>query len=138
MWSPEMTIRLEIVDLRSLDVDRLSAWRPDTPEDVYLTLELEIGEAGVSGAHVFQLLAATPEGVRAHHDGRALQAYTSMRRRAKGFDIDALLIVDPYDWDTLREALRQRVAACERSTWAESLDCLRTRFFWEYEGVERR
>lgn len=133
-----MTIHLEVIDLRSHDVDDLRAWRPASPEDVYLAFELEIGEAGVPGAHVFQLMVATPEGVRARHRGKALQAFTSMRKRGKTFDIDALMVIDPYDWPSLHEMLLQRVASCERSTWAESLDCLRTKFFWEYEGVEYR
>lgn len=133
-----MTIALEVLDLRSLDVDDLPAWRPASPADVYLTAELEIGEVGASGGHVFQLLVATPQGVRAHHQGKALQAYTSMRKRGTSFDIDALLVVDPYDWNSMHAALLQRVASCERSTWAESLDCLRAKFFWQYEGVEYR
>lgn len=131
-------MNLEVLDLRSLDVGDLPAWRPASPADVYLTVELEIGEVGVRGGHVFQLLVATPQGVSAHHHGNALAAYTSMRKRGKTFDIDALLVVDPYDWTCVHDALLQRVASCERSTWAESLDCLRRKFFWEYEGVEYR
>jgi len=138
MWSHEMTVRLEVLDLRSLDINNLPAWRPASPADVYLTIELEIGEAGVPGAHVFQLLVATPEGVQAHHQDKALQAFTSMRQRGKTFDTDALVVVDPYDWNSVHDMLLKRVASCERSTWTESLGCLRTRFFWEYEGIEYR
>lgn len=133
-----MTVSLEIIDLRSLDIDDPAAWRPASPADVYLTVELEIGEAGVSGGHVFQLLVATPQGVRAHHHGRALEAFTSMRKRGKSFGIDALLVVDPYGWSGVQATLLQRVKSCERSIWAESLDCLRTKFFWQYEGIEYR
>lgn len=133
-----MTVNLEVIDLRSLDIDDLAAWRPAAPADVYLTVELEIGEVGVPGGHVFQLLVATPQGVRAHHQGRALEAFTSMRKRGKSFDIDALLVVDPYDWSGVQATLLQRVKSCERSTWAESIDCLRTKFFWECEGIEHR
>jgi len=133
-----MTLRLETVDLRSLDLGDSGSWRPAAPEDVYLMFELEIGEAGVSGAHVFQLLIATPEGLGAHHRGRALQAFESMSERGGGLRIDAMLVLDRYDWPSLRESLRERVAGCQRATWAESLECLRTKFFWEYEGVRRR
>lgn len=72
------------------------------------SLELEIGEAGEAGVYVFQLMVATPENLRAHHKGEALQAYTSMCGR---------------------------VASCERSTWVESLNRLRAKFCWEYEGT---
>lgn len=126
---------LEVHSLLSLDVHDLPTWRPDSPEDVYLTVELEIGEAGATGAYVFQLMVATPEGVRAHHKGQTLQTYTSMCGRGKTFDIDAMLVIDPYDWPALHDVLLRRVASCERSTWVESLDRLRTRFFWEYEGT---
>lgn len=132
-----MTLRLEVIDLRSLDIGDPGSWHPAAPEEVYLVFELEIGEAGVSGAHVFQLLVATPEGIGAHHRGRALEAFNAISERRKGRDIDAMLVLEHYDWPSLREVLLARVASCERSTWAESLDCLRARFFWEYEGVER-
>lgn len=132
-----MTLRLELIDLRSLDISDPGSWRPAAPEEVYLVFELEIGEAGVSGAHVFQLLVATPEGIGAHHRGRALEAFNAMSRRGTGRGIDAMLVIEHYDWPSLREALLERVASCERSSWAESLDCLRARFFWEYEGVGR-
>ena len=133
-----MNVRLEIVDLRSLDIDDPSSWRPAAPEQVYLVFELEIGEAGVSGAHVFQLLVATPEGLNAHHRGRARAAFDAMSGRRNGLAIDAMLVLDRYRWPSLRDLLSQRVASCERATWAESLDCLRAKFFWEYEGLERR
>lgn len=133
-----MPLRLDIVDLRSLDIDDPSSWRPAAPEAVYLMFELEVGEAGVSGAHVFQLLVATDEGLDAHHRGRARAAFDSMSERGDGLGIDALLVVDRYHWPSLREALSERVASCARATWAESLDCLRAKFFWEYEGLERR
>jgi hypothetical protein len=138
MWSYEMTVHLEVLNLLSLDVSNLPAWRPASPADVYLTIELEIGEAGVPGTHVFQLLVATPEGVEAHHRGKALQSFTSMRKRGKTFDTDALVVVDRYDWDVVHDTLLKRVSSCERPTWAESLDCLRRKFFWEYEGIEYR
>jgi hypothetical protein len=131
-----MKLDLEVVDILSLDVDNLRGWRPASSEDVYLAVELEIGEAGVPGAHVFQLMVSTPEGVRAHHKGKALQAFTAMRKRGKTFDIDAMIVLDPYDWHSLHDMLLKRVTSCERSTWAESLDCLRTKFFWE--GIDYR
>lgn len=138
MRSDKKTIDLDVLDLRSPDIDNLPEWRPASPADVYLTLELEIGEVGVTGGHVFQLLVATPQGVTAHHHGKALEAFASMRKRAKSFDIDALLVVDPYQWGCVHDTLLQRVRSCERSTWAGSLDGLRAKFFWEYEGVEYR
>lgn len=131
-----MTIHLEVTDLISHDVDDLRTWRPKSAEDVYLAFELEIGEVGVEGGHVFQLMVATPEGVAAHHHGKALEAFTSMSGRGKTFDIDALMVIDAYDWATLRDLLLKRVASCERATWDESLDCLRAKFFWEYEDIE--
>jgi hypothetical protein len=97
---------LEVQSLLSLDVHDRPTWRPDSPEDV-----------------------------RAHHEGEALRAYTSMCGRGKTFEIDAMLVIDPYDWPSLHDTLLQRVASCERSTWVESLDRLRTKFFWEYEGT---
>ena len=61
-----------------------------------------------------------------------------MRQRGKTFDIDALLVVDPHDWTCVQATLLQRMKSCDRSTWAESLDCPRAKFFWQYQGVEHR
>lgn len=69
-------------------------------------------------------------------DGEARLDAKSERRN--GLGIDAMLVLDRYHWPSLRDSLSERVAGCERATWAESLDCLRAKFFWEYEGLERR
>ncbi|KLN56938.1 Imm8 family immunity protein [Variovorax paradoxus] len=133
-----MTMRLEIRSLQGVDIDDLRTWHPASPADVYEMLELEIGEAGVPGAHIFQLLLATPEGLGAHHKGEMLKFFSAMQERAKTFVTDALVVVDHYDWNEVRETLVRRVASCERSTWNESLECLRRKFFWEYEDIKYR
>ncbi|UZW60219.1 Imm8 family immunity protein [Lysobacter enzymogenes] len=91
-----MTIVLKIRSCYSPDVDDLPGWVPASVDEVYYPLEMEIGEADRSGAHVFGLMIATPQGLAKHHRGRALQAFRNNQARTPGMGRKALLVIDPY------------------------------------------
>ncbi|QQQ00765.1 Imm8 family immunity protein [Lysobacter enzymogenes] len=133
-----MTIVLKIRSCYSPDVDDLPGWVPASVDEVYYPLEMEIGEADRSGAHVFGLMIATPQGLAKHHRGRALQAFRNNQARTPGMGRKALLVIDPYRWSAVRERIDQQVQDCQRESWEASLACLREAFFWEYEGVAYR
>lgn len=42
---------------------------------------------------------------------------------------------DEFDWWKIRQAIEQRVHACERSTLMQSFEELRKVFLWEFEGM---
>jgi hypothetical protein len=131
-----MKIKLEIRNFLSWDVDDLSAWHPLSPPDVYIPVELEIGETGAPGGHLFQIVVATSEGVREHHRGEVLENFEMMQRRGEGSGKEALVIFEKYDWREIQIRLKAVVEGCEKESWAESLDCLRKKFFWQYEGIK--
>ncbi|QCW24783.1 hypothetical protein FE772_02950 [Lysobacter enzymogenes] len=133
-----MTIVLKIRSCYSPDVDDLPGWVPASVDEVYYPLEMEIGEADRSGAHVFGLMIATPQGLAKHHRGRALQAFRNNQARTPGMGRKALLVIAPYRWTAVRERIDQQVQDCQRESWEASLACLREAFFWEYEGVAYR
>lgn len=43
---------------------------------------------------------------------------------------------DKFDWRKIRQAIEQRVYACERGTLAQSVEELRKVFLWEFEGMK--
>jgi hypothetical protein len=83
---------------------------------------LSIGLADDEKADQFQVVVATP------------QALQGRPRRRHG----KLLVVQSYDWEKVRDTLEHWVRECDRLTWAETLNCLRARFAWEYEGMSTR
>lgn len=96
-------------------------WRPDNPKQVYIPLELSIGEIGKEGTDLFQLVVATPEAIQGRPE----------RRR------DKLLVVQTYDWQEVRATLEQWVTECEKPSWEATVNCLRRRFEWEFDGMAR-
>jgi len=130
----------------------ISEWKPLLLSDVYICVFLTIGEPGVRGAALFQLVVATPEGIQKCRPDTALdemlqsfkECYpgTPLPESMKTFDVGSswgpLLIVDGWNWEDVHSQLEHRVAACERETWDESLECLRKKFWWEYEGMIRK
>jgi len=125
-----MVIKLEIRSFISGDVDDLSTWCPSLASDVYIHVEMEIGEVGALGAYLFSAIIATPEGLNNHHKGEALKSFKIIQRRRGG---GGLVIVNEYNWKEVRCKLEEIVSRCEKEGWDESLDCLRKKFFWEYE-----
>jgi hypothetical protein len=108
----------EIKDWHCPDVADLARWVPPSQADVFLPLEISIGPAGGTAAELFAIVVATPQALHGRPD----------RRKGK------LLVIHQYDWQEVRATLERWVSECERPTWEEVCDCLRTRFGWEYEG----
>ena len=130
-------MKLEIKDFSSGDIEEVWNCQKTSNESVYFHLEIEVGECGVSGGNVFQLIVATPEGVRAHHVGEASKSFLSLKATNKSFGKNTLLIIKDYRWEKLLERLNQIVKSCERDTWEQTIYELRKNFFWEYEGLQQ-
>jgi hypothetical protein len=112
---------LELRSLSSSDVE-VGVWRPDDEKGVCFPLELEVGERGVDGADLFQVIVATPEGLR------RLPASSNGVLADRG-----LIVLDRFDWQLLRKVLNDILVACAAETWNESVLRLQRYFFWEYE-----
>ena len=108
----------------SPDAD-LWSWVPDSAADVYLLVELEIGERGVDGADIFSLLIATPEALRA----RAADGTSVLLGRGS-------LVVAQFDWPDIWEKIQALVASCAAETWGETCWKLQRHFCWEYESFQ--
>jgi len=119
--SKRTTIQLEIRSIGSPDVEFYS-WEPTTNADIYFLVEMEIGEAGVEGADLFQVIVATPEALRA----KSKVGTNVIRERST-------LIVSNYDWLEISKSLENIVRKCESETWAISTFNLQRYFKWEYE-----
>lgn len=112
---------LKLVSLLSSEVD-LKRWEPDTLEDTYISLTLEIGTSQYNeeGTNLFYVTLATPEALRTHRKGLILSE-------------NRTIIVDRYDYDTTRNQLKEIIKKCQRDTWIECCQVLQRYFMWEYE-----
>jgi hypothetical protein len=112
-------MKLEITDYSSADIENVWAWVPESSEEVCFHLEIEVSEAGVRGGDLFELVVATPEGLRAH--SREYPTYEFPDRN--------LLVFSEYSWQALVGRLERIVANCTRDTWEQSVACLGQYFF---------
>lgn len=112
-------ITLKVYSWHSPDV-AIESWEPESLDAVRFLLEVEIGEDGAEGKDLFDLIVATPEGLR--------------RRASKlGIAERATLVVSEYSWAEVKSLVEEIVRRCESPTWAESVLKLQRYFRWEYE-----
>jgi hypothetical protein len=114
-----MTVRLRVKSIVSSDVD-VDEWTPGSLEDVYFPLELEIGLAGAESASLFQLLVATPEGLRRY-------------ARTEIISERGLLVLSEFSWQIVHETLDRIIVGCAGNSWQETTVRLQRYFTWEYE-----
>lgn len=119
-----MSIGLEILGYTSTDVRDLAVWEPQSLDEVYFPLHIEIGQSGMEGGALFQVLIATPEALRRFGD---LHGQISDRN---------LLVCLQYDWPALDRRIRRIVAGCQKDTWHESIQSLQRFFEWEHESLK--
>lgn len=118
------TIRLELRSIGSPDIE-LYSWEPTTNADVFFLVEMEIGEAGVDGADLFQVVIATPEALRANSQPDT----NTIRDRST-------LVVSNYDWQETQKTIESIVRKCEAENWVKSTLNLQRYFKWEYEDFQ--
>lgn len=116
-----MKLKLEIRGMDSADVTPY-AWSPDSRDDVFFALSLEIGSAGVPGTNIFQVLVVTPEGLRGHAGDKSIVS-----------DRACIVLSDFLSWKDLRTQLQTIVDKCAEGNWADSVARLQRYFLWEYE-----
>jgi hypothetical protein len=111
--------KLEIKTWSSPDID-LHDWAPRDRLDVKFLLELEIGTVGENQRDIFQVVVATPEGLRKHS-------------RSEVICERATLVLSNYSWSLLQRTCTNIVRRCEASSWEEAVLRLQRYFEWEYE-----
>lgn len=115
-------IEIELKDIMSADVRDFESWSP-LLDDVYFAVEMSIGERGRIGAHLFQCLIATPEGLR-----KAEEALVIENR--------ALIVVSRYEWPEILKELESIIASIKAVDWLDASQKLQRYFLWEYEDME--
>ena len=119
-----MMNRLVLKSIFSPDVD-LRSWVPDSEEDVFLALELEISSSeNLSESNMFFVTLSTSEG---------------LKRNRKNFLLveNRTLVVSQFDYFSLKSSIEQILEKCCRNSWSESCEVLQRYFLWEYEDFER-
>lgn len=114
-------IFVEIRSKSSPDVE-IDEWEPSAREEVCFLLEMEIAERGDVRCDLFQVLVATPEGLRALATPRG--SIISDR---------ATLVLDDFSWRTLHLILGEIVSRCAAEDWIETVLRLQRYFQWEFE-----
>lgn len=121
-----MTCKLEILDYDSADIDEVWNWVPESAQDVFFHLEIEVGEVGKEGGNLFQMEVATLEGLK----------NIQLKYPEKKFASRGLIILDKYSWESLLNYLKTELRQCSRKSWQESIQCLSKKFLWEYENFK--
>ncbi len=121
-----MTIALEVRDWSSADIPNVWDWKPDSADQVYFQLEIEVAEVGQAGGNLFQLVVATKEGI-----DRFKAMYPDANPYPQG-----ITILENYSWQAVVDRLTSDLRECSLDSWHESIQCLSKKFLWEYEGYE--
>ena len=118
---------LEITNYHSADVDLVWEWNPSRLDEVFFQLSFEVSEKGQRGGTVFQVVIATPEGIRA----------TFERFGPAGVPDRNLIVMCEYSWDAALDMLKSVVKKCECPSWEQSMEKLSRYFLWEYEDFQQ-
>lgn len=85
----------------------LAHWRPASPEDIHVPVQLEIGPEGEEGADLFSVMIVTPE------------AFMARRGDAIVLAGRATMVVSGWDWEAIQGQLMVWIEGCEGSGWPE-------------------
>ncbi|WP_256753798.1 Imm8 family immunity protein [Mesorhizobium sp. Mes31] len=102
-------------------VELLEQWEPSNPRSVALAMCLAIGWDDDIGTDDFRVYVVTKD----------LRSHLPLRSTAWVF-------VDVFEWQSVLASLLNILRKCEHATWDDSVQELRKRFDWEYEGMGGR
>ncbi len=116
-------MRAAIRSLMSLDVDDLDGWAPQS--DAWaLGLRVIAGPDDGPGEESFDLTVCNV-------------AWLAERVRRDGvYDGRHHLVVEEYDWPTIRAFLERRVQDCQGATWRDVAGQLARLGYWEFEDYQ--
>ena len=118
-----MTIKLEIKDYHSADIEEVWEWKPSSDEEVYYSLEIDIGKVSDKKSSIFQLIVASPASLQSRAETEPDNIIVG-----RGY-----IIIENYQWDKIESRLNEIIRSCERKSLDESISCLQRYFIWEYE-----
>ncbi len=100
-------MRAEIARFHSPDVDDLSAFRPEDPEDVGFLLQVLAGPEGTGGEESFDVQVCTP--------GWFLRS----RGETVASPGQHTILITSYDWPAIERYIRQIVDSVVGDDWRE-------------------
>ncbi|MBW9210511.1 immunity 8 family protein [Mumia sp. zg.B21] len=116
-------MRAAVRSLLSFDVDELHAWAPDS--DAWaLGLRVVAGPDDGPGEESFDVTVCS------------VAWLTEQVRRDGVVDGRHHLIVEWFDWRSLRAYIERRVHQCEGATWREVAEKLARFGYWEFEDYQ--
>lgn len=101
--------------------DPLIRWEPESLEDVFFYLDIEIGlDDNSVGVQSFNVCVATPE---------------ALRSRAKEFLIspNRLIVVDCFDYFLLKRTIQDIINKSKRRNWSDTCIVLQRYFSYDFE-----
>ena len=111
----------KIKTLHSPDVDNLNGWLPDA-DGFYVLLQMGIGPEDEAGSDIFEIILASPEGLRSRCTDESIVIADR-----------ALLVLKEFDWPRIQRHLHRVVSSCSGRDWIEVSARLQRFFCWEYE-----
>lgn len=116
-------MKAAIRSLLSFDVDDLARWNPDGDTWV-LAIRLIAGPYDEPGEESFDFTVCSV-------------GWISERiRQDPVFDGRHHLIVESFDWPTLRDYVARRVERCDGATWRDVAQKLARLGYWEFEDYQ--
>jgi hypothetical protein len=98
--------------------EKLELWHPIDPKNFRFVITVAVGMAEQKGENYFSL---------------EIQSKGYQDQRKARWQRKYCLEVKKYDWDHIKKLIVKRVERCNRGTWDASVECLRQKFYWEYE-----
>lgn len=105
-------------NIAMVEEENLDNWKPQNPRSVALRLILQIGWDDDPGSNDFDVYCITND----------LRDAIKMKSRA-------VIYCEEFEWSKIKESILNILKKCEGPTWDESVEKLRKKFIWEYEGM---
>lgn len=116
--------KFEVKNYWSPDIYDPWGWSP-SDNSVFYLLEMNIGIAGEKESDIYSVIIATPEGIM-----------NLKKDRIRLPKLYKILLLNQYDWDTVRDTINEKLANIKPSDGQQAIDQLASIFYWEYEGMK--
>src|SRR5580698_433702 len=119
-----MKVEIKSIDCADLAGEEIPTWQPTCAEDVYLEFTLSIGPCDGEGSEYFSIVVASAEAIKEKQQRPKWKETINRKRPRKRRHDTKLLVIQEYDWESIKEALEMMVKECEGFTWEETVSCL--------------
>lgn len=120
--------RAKIIDIFSPNIDDLSSYKPDDPENFCILLQISVGIAGSQqqpeSGETFDIEVYTPKWL------------LSKYQKDEAIFPKNSLIVFEFDFDRIKKRIRKEVENCTGESWNEIANKISTFSAWEFEGYD--